>query len=267
MKRAISAASRQPAPQSVERIFAILDHLAVERAGDSLAGIARMAEAPKTSMVGLLAGMLDGGYLARDEQGRYTLGPRMLSLAMRVTAKTDLTTLARPLLNDLVKQTGETALLGALAPDAEVSIYIDKVESSNPVRYTVSLGERRELYASAIGKLLLAHMDKDRQDKYLRSHDLRAFTPDTITSVRRLRAELDGIVREGISRTNSERVVGASAMAVPVFDAEGRLIVGITLAGPSERVRHNRPQLERHLHEARRRLTELVVGRSAVLSR
>jgi DNA-binding IclR family transcriptional regulator len=258
---------RAPAPQSVERIFAILDHLAVERAGDSLAAIARMAQAPKSSIVCLLAGMLEGGYLSRNGEGRYTLGPRMLSLAMRVTAKTDLTALARPLLDDLVQQTGETALLGAIAPDAEVSIYIDKVESSNPVRYTVSLGERRELYATAIGKLLLAHMDKARQDSYLRSHPLRAFTPNTVTSMRSLRTQLGEIVSEGISRTDAERVVGASAMAVPVFGSEGRLLLGIVLAGPSERIRDNRVHLERHLHDARRRLTELVIGRDSVSPR
>jgi DNA-binding IclR family transcriptional regulator len=260
----VKPAARTPAPQSVERIFAVLDHLAVERAGDSLAGIARMAQAPKTSMVGLLAGMLDGGYVSRDEQGRYTLGPRMLSLAMRVTAKTDLTALARPLLTALVERTGETALIGALAPDANVSMYIDKVESANPVRYTVSLGERRELYSTAIGKLLLAHMEKSRREKYLRTETLRAFTPNTITSVRRLRAELDEILRKGISRTNSERVIGASALAVPVMAADGRLVVGITLAGPSERVRDNLKHLEKHLHEAARRLSELVAGRDSL---
>lgn len=267
MKRTPAAINRTPAPQSVERIFAILDHLAIEGGGDSLAGIARMADAPKTSMVGLLSGMLGGGYLARDAQGRYTLGPRMLSLAMRVSSRSDVTALARPILVDLARQTGETALLGAMAPEAEVSMYIDKVESTNPVRYTVSLGERRELYASAIGKLLLAHLDKARQEKYLRGNEMRAFTPNTITSVRRLRAELDEIAREGISRTRSERVAGASALAVPVFGADGRLLVGIVLAGPSERMRDNGAILERHLHAGRLRLTELVVGRGAVSSR
>lgn len=254
---------RTPAPQSVERIFAVLDHLAVERAGDSLAGIARNAGAPKTSMVGLLAGMLDGGYLARDAQGTYTLGPRMLSLAVRVAARADLTLVARPLLVELVERTGETALLGTLAPEAEVSMYIDKVESPNPVRYTVSLGERRELYASAMGKLLLAHMDKVRRDKYLRTQTLHAFTPNTITSVRRLKEELDQIVRQGISRTNSERVVGASALAAPAFAADGALLVGIGLAGPSDRVRANRTKLETHLREAAQRLTHLIAGREA----
>ena len=260
----MKTAPRTPAPQSVERIFAILDHLAAERGGDTLAGIARKAQAPKTSLVGLLAGMLGGGYVSRDEQGRYTLGPQMLSLSMRVTGGTDLTLLARPLLAELVERTGETALLGTLAPDADLSMYIDKVESANPVRYTVSLGERRELYSSAIGKLLLAFMEKPRREKYLRTEPLRAFTPNTITSVRRLRSELAQIVREGISRTDSERVVGASALAAPVLGPDRRLVVGIALAGPSERVRDNREHLEKHLQEAARRLGELLVGRASV---
>jgi DNA-binding IclR family transcriptional regulator len=141
-------------------------------------------------------------------------------------------------------------------------MYIDKVESANPVRYTVSLGERRELYSSAIGKLLLAYMEKPRREKYLRGETLRPFTPNTITSVRRLRSELDEIVREGMSRTNSERVVGASALAAPVLGPDGTLVLGIALAGPSERVRGNRAHLEKHLHEAARRLSEMVVGRA-----
>jgi DNA-binding IclR family transcriptional regulator len=248
------------APQSVDRIFAILDHLAVERTGDSLAGLARRAAAPKTSLVGLLGGMVASGYLARDAQGRYTLGPRMLTLAMRVTAATDLTTLARPVLQGLVDRTGETALLGTLAPDAQVSMYIDRVESPNPVRYTVALGERRELYASAMGKLLLAHFDEESRDTYLRAEKPIAFTPHTITGARALREEMKKIRAEGISRTQSERVLGASALAAPVYGPGGAFKVGLGLAGPSDRMRANRVAFERALREAAGQLTALLGG-------
>lgn len=256
---------RSPAPQSVDRIFGVIDHLAAESRGDTLAGIARRVNAPKTSMVGLLAGMLEGGYVVRDDAGRYGLGPRMMALAARVTSGADLGTLARPILIELVAKTGETALLGALAPENDVAMYVEKVESLNPVRYTVSLGERRELYSAAIGKLLLAYMDAAPREAYLRAVDFKAFTPKTITSARELRSELDRIRREGISRTDSERVVGASALAVPVLDPHGRLVVGITLAGPSERMRRNRSAFERQLREAAQALGHLVAGRSRAL--
>ncbi len=258
MKR-VSAAPRAPAPQSVERIFTVLDHLAAERGGDSLAGIARVAGAPKSSMVGLLAGMVDGQYLARDEHGRYTLGPRMLSLAMRVSAATDVTALARPVLERLVEQTGETALVGRLAPDAELAAYVAKVESANPIRYTVPLGERRELHCTAIGKLLLAFMEPARRERYL-ARPLKGFTPQTITSVRRLRAELEGIARGAVSYTESERVEGASAMAAPVFGPTGDFVLGVVLAGPAERMRAARARNEAKLRDATERITRLVSG-------
>jgi IclR family transcriptional regulator, acetate operon repressor len=248
------------APQSVDRIFTILDHLAGDRSGETLAGLARRAAAPKTSLVGLLAGMVAGGYLARDADGRYTLGPRMVTLAMRVTAKADLTSLARPVLTRLVEATGETALLGTLAPDADVAMYIDKVESANPVRYTVALGERRALYCSAMGKLLLAHMGPERREAYIKSERYTAFTPTTITSARAMRAQVDAIRAEGIARTDSELVASASALAAPVFGPGGAFLVGLGLAGPSERMRAKRSAFERALREAARDLTALAAG-------
>ncbi len=262
LKRDALPLPKTPAPQSVERIFAVIDHLAADRGGDTLAGIARHVQAPKTSMVGLLAGMLDGGYLARGASGVYTLGPRMLALAMRVTGKDDLALIARPVLARLAGETGETALLGTLAPDASLAMYVDKVESTNPVRYTVSLGERRELYSSAMGKLLLAHMPRPAQEKYLKGEHFRPFTPNTITSARRLREELDAILADGIARTDSERVLGASALAAPVFDPAGAFLVGLGLAGPSERMRQNRRRFQAALREAASRLTALVAGRN-----
>jgi DNA-binding IclR family transcriptional regulator len=252
---AVTAAS----PQSVDRMFAVLDHLADE-GNAPLADIARAADAPKSSMVGLLAGMVRAGYLVRDTRGSYALGPRMFGLAVRVAARADLHVFARPVLAGLVEATGETALLGTIAPDADLAMYIDKAESPNPVRYTVAMGERRELYASAMGKLLLAYLPEARRDAYLRAEKLRAFTANTITSVRALREELSRIREQGIARTNAERVPGASALAAPVFDSNGQFLVGLGVAGPSDRMRAGLPAMERAVKDAARRLTALVAG-------
>jgi DNA-binding IclR family transcriptional regulator len=248
------------APQSVDRIFAVLDLLAAQPQGESLAGIARAVAAPKTSMVGLLAGMVNAGYLSREASGAYTLGSRMFGLAVRVAARADLHVFARPILSELVQATGETALLGAMAPDAELAMYLDKVESPNPVRYTVATGERRELYASAMGKLLLAYLPEARREKYLKTEKLRSFTANTITSVRDLREEMVRIREQGVARTHAERVAGASALAAPVFGADGAFLVGLGIAGPSDRMRAHRSAIERTLKDAAKRLTALAAG-------
>ncbi|MDP6346530.1 MAG: helix-turn-helix domain-containing protein [Alphaproteobacteria bacterium] len=77
------ASPRRGGPQSVRRILSILESLDGARDGASLADLAGAIGAPKTSLVGLLAGLTAEDCLVRDEAGRYTLGPRFLSLAMR----------------------------------------------------------------------------------------------------------------------------------------------------------------------------------------
>ena len=71
---------------------------------------------------------------------------------MRAMAGRELAALARPILVGLVEATGETAVLGALAPDADLAIYLDKVESANSIRYAVTVGER-ELYCTAMERM------------------------------------------------------------------------------------------------------------------
>ena len=248
-------------PQSVDRIFSILQFLAGHSAGDSLSAIARAAQAPKSSVVSLLAGMVSAGYLTRDDAGRYQVGPVMVSLAMRIVSGTSLPALVRPVLERLALATGETALAGALAPDGDLATYIEKVESTNPVRYTVPLGEQRELYSSAIGKLLLAYMDAEQQTKYLKRRALIAFTPATITSVRALRVELASIRNAGISETRDERVIGASALAAPVFDADGMLVAGLVIAGPSDRMAANRVHNISIVKKEARQLSQFIGAR------
>ncbi|MDP6346596.1 MAG: IclR family transcriptional regulator [Alphaproteobacteria bacterium] len=250
-------------PQSVGRILAILESLADADDGATLSELAAGTGAPKTSLVGLLAGLTAEDCLVRDEAGRYALGPRFLSLAMRATAGRELLTLARPILIDLVAATGESAVLGALAPDADLATYLDKVESDEPIRYAVTVGERRALYCTALGKLLLAHFPAERLDGYLKATPRKRFTATTITRIAELRAELARIRREGLSRTADERVDGASGLAAPIFAGDGTVIAGLLIAGPSERMRANAKDNERHLKKAAAACCRLVGGAPA----
>lgn len=244
-------------------MFSILETLADQREGATLSELAARADAPKTSLVGLLAAMVGKDCLRRDETGRYLLGPRVHGLAMRALAGRELPELARPLLRRLVEQTGETAVLGVLADDADMVVYVDRVESADPIRYSVSVGERRELHCTAMGKALLAYMEPARLGKFLATAQLRRFTPSTITGVAALRAELARIRASGIARTRGERVSAASGLAAPVFDREARVVAALLVAGPSERMRAGERRSTRLLKEAAAALTGLLGGSPA----
>ena len=253
-----SAPSTRAGPQSVGRILSILEALAGVQTGATLSELALKAGAPKTSLVGLLAGLTAEGCLARDETGRYCLAPRFISLAMRVASGKELIMLARPVMTRLVEAAGETAVLGALAPDAEVTTYLAKVESQNPIRYAVNVGERRELYCTAIGKILLAHLEPSRLTQYLKSTPRQRFTPSTVTSARSLAAELSRIRKDGIARTCDERVMGASGVAAPIFSSSGAVVAALLIAGPSDRMQAHAERNERLVREAAAECTHLV---------
>jgi DNA-binding IclR family transcriptional regulator len=247
--------------------LSILDVLADNRGGATLSELAVKIGAPKTSLVDLLSGLAAEDCLARDRTGRYFLGPRFLSLAMRAIAGRELFALARPVLNGLVESTGETAVLGALAPDADIAIYLDKVESANSIRYAVTVGERRELYCTAIGKVLLAQFEPARLKRYLKLTPRKQFTVTTITRASDLRIELSRILRDGIARSKDERVGGATGLASPIFSSDGTVVAGILIAGPSERMRVNARENERLVKGAASECTRLVGGVPPVLGR
>ncbi len=160
------------------------------------------------------------GYLVRDANGRYRLGPAAFTLAMAALANRELPDLARPFLEELAAKSGETALLATLAGDAPAAVYIAKVESQNPIRYTARIGERRPLYCSAIGKLLLAYLEPGRRQEYLKTTRLT-----------------------GLSVSVDEIAEGAAGIAAPIFDRHGVVMAGLVLGATSQRVQAEQARL------------------------
>lgn len=255
-----------PSPQSVQRIFGILELLSLSKDGETLSALARHLDAPKNSVVSLLAGMLQKDHVTRDERAVYRLGPAMLQLSLRIAGGVRLRGLVRPALERTRDATGETALAGRLLPGQDQLTYIEKAESLNPMRYTVPVGERRELYSTAAGKLMLAFMPQGELDAFLARAELAPLTGTTITDAAQLRAELQRIRETGVSTTLDERIAGASAIATPVLDGQGRLVVSLGVVGPSARIH---PRLaactDALVHEARQ-LSALVADAGETLA-
>ncbi len=255
-----SQPSRREGPQSVGRVIAILEYLAENKEGASLAELAAFANAPKTSLVGLLGALTQEGCLRRDDAGKYLLADRIHELSSRVRSGQDLASVAKPFLRQLMLGSGETVVLGVVTEDADMVAYVDKVESDNPVRYTIPLQERREMYCSAMGKALLAFAPAEQLARVLAPRSLRAFTSRTITSPERLREELETIRRTGIARTFSERVEGVSGLASPVFGPNDQAVAAILVAGPSDRMLMHQSLIEQRLLQAAASVTHALGG-------
>lgn len=140
-----------------------------------------------------------------------------------------------PIMRALAEESGEAIFISELVPGEPVAVYIARAESNNPIRFMASIGERRPLYSSSGGRVLLAYQPQKWQDDYLKSTKLVAHTPRTVTDKAELRRILKSIRETGLSRTHEDVHEGVSAFAAPIFDRSEKVIAALALASPTSR--------------------------------
>ena len=223
--------------RAANRVVDILELVAACPDGLALREVSARLAAPKSSLLPLLRALTARGYLAQDRGGEYRLGAGALDLGAAAPARRDLVEVARPAAVDLMRRTGETVFIGTLSGDRASVVYVDKVESDHIIRYAGGVGDRRPLHATSSGKVILAFLPQEERDAILKSLSLARHTDRTITSLPALRASLEEIRRAGVCVTVDELVPGASGIAAPIFDRDGRVTGACVLGGPTDRVR------------------------------
>jgi IclR family acetate operon transcriptional repressor len=223
--------------RAAKRALRLIEHVAASPEPVTLSELARQVELPKSSAHALARTLADEGYLLRDGRSGYTLGPRLLSLLGKLPQRFELPRVARPIMQELVDDLRETALLG-IRQGAQV-IYIEQVEAPQMIRYVAPLGEPRPLHCTSIGKIILASMDAAEADALLRATKLQRFTSHTTVSLKALRSELGQIREQGFALNREESMEGIAAIAVPVRVGgapDGALIAGLSMTGPATRM-------------------------------
>jgi DNA-binding IclR family transcriptional regulator len=157
----------------------------------------------------------------------------LILLSRQAGQKHQLVQIARPYLEELAQQTGETANLTTRADD--MVIQLDHVDTPNILRVTYPVGERFPLHASASGKLFLAFISDEARSQILKNKR-RAFTEATLTDKDRLMNELEVIRKRGYSIDDAEREIGVRCIAAPVRNQRGQVAAAISLTGPTVRV-------------------------------
>jgi DNA-binding IclR family transcriptional regulator len=222
-------------PRSLTRLLGLFDVLSHTGNGMTLAELSVALDSPKSSLLNLLRPLVAEGYLVHASS-TYRLGPVIFKLAASVLAAWNFPKLIRPFMEELSARTEETVLLGVLNREAEVMSYVEIIDSPRPVRYQIPVGTTRPIYASAAGRLLLAHTGKKWCDDYLRSVVFKRKTAVPLNRVS-LAQELERIRATGLSWGIDTYMEGLSAIAAPVFDGDGNCIASLNIAGPSERFR------------------------------
>jgi IclR family acetate operon transcriptional repressor len=191
--------------------------------------LARVTGINASTVSRILATLVAAGYVQhRPESGRYRIGAQVLRLSSHALGGVDLRSAARPHLDALADETGETATLSVPGdPDA---VTIDFVLSRASVGAVARVGRPSIAHATATGKVMLAFAAHE-----LPAGPLAPYTERTITDWARLAQEVEIVRREGHAHASGEREPDLNAVAVPVFGRPGSLIAILGVQGPESR--------------------------------
>jgi DNA-binding IclR family transcriptional regulator len=217
---------------SVEKIHRILEALRRHgKTGLTNKEISQEVGIPPSTSYRILAALRKHDYVRQNKKDtRYYLGFTHLRLAEAVVEGMDLSAICLPYLEELHNQTEETTFFALFNGQSCVTMETcGQVDS----RVAVGLGEVMPLHASAAGKAVLAFLPQKEEERLLASMKMEAYTPHTIRSAASLRKQLAEIRKYGIATIFQEFHNGINALAVPIFNNEGRPVGSIVLVGIS----------------------------------
>ncbi len=246
---------------SLRRALAILLEVG-ERPGQngySLSELCRTLEMNKSTLLRLITPLMDVDLVRQDPAtGHYLLGWRTIQLGHRYVEGLDLHGTAHEILEDVMAKTSETVHLviaDVLAEPPHV-VYIDKVDSPQPVRMHSRIGNREPMHSTAVGKAILTASDDAARARVLNSTMIKK-TPSTLVTAEALLADLAESRERGYAIDDVENEIGLRCVAAPIYDHAGVPQYAISVSGPTSRVTRDRvPELG-----------ELVVSAAAEISR
>lgn len=231
----------------VVKAIRILCRVAMDEAPVTLADLSAAVKLPKPTVHRIASLLEEEGFLEKDPLSRrYGVGRAFHDLSFHAIRSAATHRDRQILLERLSEKLGETVNFGVLS-GREV-VYLERVESSWPLRMDFKPGSRVPVHCTAIGKLLLAFTPRRRREEVVRAGPLQPHTRNTLVEPAALLRELVEIRRRGYSEDNEEFLAGVCCLAVPVRDRRGRIVAGLAVSAPSarfplERARGHLPDL------------------------
>jgi DNA-binding IclR family transcriptional regulator len=217
----------------LEKASDLIDCLGQAGEPVSLAHVRSALAMPKSSTHRLLSELATLGIVRRTQDGRYSLGPRLLYWGEAAAETFDLRTVAEPPMRRLRDEVGESVHL--YIRDGDTRVCIAAVEARHELRPFIQLGRPLPLRVGAAGKLLLAFAESDIQEAELeRALESRDALPNAPGAA--LARQLDDIREQRWATSIAEREDGVAAAAAPVVDSTGRIVAALCISGPTTRL-------------------------------
>jgi len=233
----------ETASGSFGRLVAILDVFAGiapngtprgDRAPLGVSEVSRALGLSKGTISRYLRRLESAGILQRLPDRRYVLGSRVYEWGQAAAPGTDIRHWARPVMEHLATEFGETVSL--LVREGEEAVCIDQVDGLFTIRLSASVGRHLSLHAGSSPRVLLAFAPEDVREQFLLRGVYPRYAPGTMTDAVTLRCAIEEARRDGYVLSQDELDEGAVGISAPIQDATGRVRAAIGTAGPESRL-------------------------------
>jgi DNA-binding IclR family transcriptional regulator len=217
------------------RLFALLELIASKDTFVSLQSLDEETDLPKPTLHRMLGQLEGAGLVIREADGRhYGVGTRTRRFAEDLLLNSTQHGARHAVLGALVNELGESGNITALSGNEVV--YLDRVETSEPLRFHLHAGSRVPVHCSASGKMILSQMSPAQRAKLLAHSPLPRYTPNTVVDLVELEGQLGAVREAGYAVDDQEFLPGLVCVAVLVPSGSGRSNLCVAVQAPSLRL-------------------------------
>ncbi len=216
--------------RTVERAFSILQLISDRKQGITLQEIVNEMGMAKSSAFVIVQTLLELGYIStvQNNNKKYCLGIETFSLGMKYVNDMSLVEQCSIHLPPVAEKYNKTAFVAVL--NGSKIVYVYKYVAQNAKLASCALGTRKDVYATSLGKAILAFLPEEEQKGLLDKLQLQALTQYTITSKEKLVRELEKTKERGYSLDVRELEDITSCCGAPVFDYSGQVVAAVSLS-------------------------------------
>ncbi|MCC7081061.1 MAG: helix-turn-helix domain-containing protein [Burkholderiales bacterium] len=191
------------------------------------AEIAGATDLPRSVVRRLMMTLCEQGYAQTDGK-LFSLTPRVLALGLSYLDSLPFWRYAQPALEELRSEVHESCSMAVL--DGADIVYVLRIPSRRILATNLSVGSRLPAHLVSLGHVLLAHLQPPLLERYLKTTDLRSYTPRSITKPASLRKTLEDVRAKGYAWVDGELDAAIAGIAVPVRDGAGSVVAAINVS-------------------------------------
>jgi DNA-binding IclR family transcriptional regulator len=244
----------------VSRVVALLRSLAEAQGSVSIKDLSGELGLAPSTLHRLLDQLIEAGMIERAPHRRYRVSGEFSRIGALAARKTGVLRLARPVLEEVARETAETCMLGMLLPQTLTMMFVDKAPAAQSLPYEIRMHRNRSLLWGATGLCILAWLGPREFEDVLSRGELSPVDANAPPDRPVLAARLARIRAHGYAITHGEQTTGAVGMAAPVFGARGRIVADLCITMPQARFGAGDESRFAHLLKERAAQLSRVVG-------